>query len=72
MRKRRLARTVAASLWGVADESTARLMSAFYRNLKAGLSKDEALRLAQITLMRDPKTAHPFHWAAFQIIGDWR
>jgi CHAT domain-containing protein len=66
------ARTVVASLWSVADESTARLMKVFYGYLKAGGAKDEALRAAQITLLQDPRTAHPFHWAAFQVIGDWK
>ena len=40
-----------ASLWEVADESTALLMGAFYKNLKM-LPKAEALRQAQLTLMR--------------------
>lgn len=66
------ARTVLASLWSVADESTARLMMEFYGHLKTGETKDEALRSAQVALMRDPKTAHPFHWAAFQVVGDWK
>ncbi len=66
------ARTVLASLWQVSDESTARLMSSFYRHLAAGRSKDAALQAAQRELIADPVTAHPHHWAAFQLIGDWR
>jgi CHAT domain-containing protein/Tfp pilus assembly protein PilF len=66
------ARTVLASLWEVNDASTARLMEAFYRHLAAGRSKDVALQLAQRELLRDPATAHPHHWAAFQLSGDWR
>ncbi|MCA1562780.1 MAG: CHAT domain-containing protein [Acidobacteria bacterium] len=66
------ARSVAASLWSVADESTATLMTKFYTALKAGKSKDEALRSAQLAVLRDKRTASPFYWAAFQLYGDWR
>jgi CHAT domain-containing protein len=64
------ARSIVASLWSVADESTPELMKRFYSYLKAGRTKDEALRSAQIDLIRGRYT--PFHWAAFQVIGDWR
>jgi CHAT domain-containing protein len=49
-------------------------MKRFYRHLKAGLGKDEAPRAAQIEMLHGstPGTSHPFHWAAFQLIGDWR
>jgi CHAT domain-containing protein/Tfp pilus assembly protein PilF len=51
------ARTVLASLWNVADRSTADLMKRFYRHLKRGADKDEALRLAQIDLIRGRSSA---------------
>ena len=41
-----------ASLWSVTDRSTAELMKRFYGHLKAGMSKDEALRAAQIELIQ--------------------
>ncbi|MEA2602006.1 MAG: hypothetical protein QOF89_2998 [Acidobacteriota bacterium] len=66
------ARSVLASLWGVSDRSTARFMASFYGHLRAGQSKDEALRAAQIDQIRTKAGAHPFHWAAFQLTGDWR
>ncbi len=79
------ARTVAASLWPVADDSTAELMIRFYRHLLAGEPKDEALRVAQMELIAGPITfvnadgetvtrdfSAPYHWAAFQLIGDWQ
>jgi CHAT domain-containing protein len=67
------ARSVLASLWSVADDSTAELMRRFYTYLKQGKSKDEALRLAQVDLIHGPEaTSHPYHWAAFQLSGDWR
>ena len=66
------ARSVLASLWRVADDSTADLMVRFYGHLKAGLSKDEALRRAQRDTIAQPRTSAPFHWAAFILSGDWR
>ena len=39
--------TVIASLWSVNDDATAVLMAAFYRHLRAGESKVQALRAAQ-------------------------
>ena len=67
------ARSVLASLWGVADRSTARFMQSFYGHLHSGKSKDEALRAAQIDHIREKAgPSHPFHWAAFQLTGDWQ
>ena len=65
------ARSVLSSQWSVADASTSLLMRHFYRALRSH-SKDEALRRAQIALIRDPRYTLPFHWAAFQLSGDWK
>lgn len=64
------ARTVVASLWPVEDEVTARLMREFYLRLARGEPAGEALRAARERLRRDPRTAHPFHWAGFVITGE--
>jgi CHAT domain-containing protein len=67
------ARSVLASLWGVADDSTARFMKHFYSYLHSGKTKDEALRAAQIDQIRErSRLSHPFHWAAFELFGDWQ
>jgi CHAT domain-containing protein len=48
-------------------------MRRFYTRLAAGQPKDEALRAAQLeTLRSGGVAAHPRHWAAFQLYGDWR
>jgi len=57
--------------WQASDESTGPLMSAFYANL-AGKSKADALRLAQKTIREDGKHSHPYYWAPFILVGDWR
>jgi CHAT domain-containing protein/Tfp pilus assembly protein PilF len=65
--------TVLVSLWSVSDLSTATLMGEFYRNLiKEKLSKTDALRKAQLNMLGNEKFAHPFYWAPFVIVGDWR
>ena len=66
------ARSVLASLWAISDRSTAVLMKRFYGQVVAGRSLDEALRAAQVHLIRTPGLSHPFRWAAFQLSGDWR
>jgi CHAT domain-containing protein/tetratricopeptide (TPR) repeat protein len=64
------ARSTLASLWLVDDESTASLMSEFYQGLKNGLTKAEALRHAQLTLLQG-RYNHPRFWAAFVLLGNW-
>jgi len=79
------ARSVLASLWSVADESTAVLMGRFYGYLAHGEPSAEALRRAQVDLLCGaatrpgesagesmPDAAHPYFWAGFQLVGDWR
>jgi CHAT domain-containing protein len=66
------ARSVLASLWEVSDASTAELMRRFYGYLRGGAAKAEALRRAQLALLRRPATSAPYFWAAFQLTGDWR
>jgi len=65
--------TVMVSLWSVSDVSTSTLMREFYRNLvKEKLSKTDALRNAQLSMLGNEKSAHPFYWAPFVLVGDWR
>lgn len=65
-------RSMVASLWKVEDNATRDLMVAFYKNLKQGQSKAAALQGAQVALLKQDKYAHPFFWAPFILIGDWR
>lgn len=65
------ARGVVVSLWPVGDVSTSRLMEKFYAGLRAD-SAQQALRAAQLDLLRSADHTHPFFWAAFNIEGDWR
>jgi pentatricopeptide repeat protein len=101
------ATAVLASLWTVSDLSTAKLVREFYRlRYSEGKDKAEALRGAQLAVMRDaaaqaaaagspaPRAggeqeragaltgnaprwdgkgySHPYYWAHFIVIGNWR
>jgi CHAT domain-containing protein len=83
------ARTTVTSLWKVPDVATQLLMQRFYENLwDKGMGKLEALRQAQLWLMREggqrgvmlpeesreteSKHLPPYFWAAFVLSGDWR
>jgi CHAT domain-containing protein len=63
--------SVLASLWNVDDAATSELMRVFYDNLTT-MKKADALRAAQRALLQNPDTAHPYYWAPFMLIGDWR
>jgi CHAT domain-containing protein/tetratricopeptide (TPR) repeat protein len=62
-------RSVGASLWRVDDVSTARLMGVFYRGYALGVPKGEALRRAQVALLRDRQYADPYYWSCFVLMG---
>lgn len=64
--------SVVVSLWGVNDLATAELMKAFYRNLKQGAAKDEALRQAKLSLIKGKRNTwrHPYFWAPFVLTGE--
>jgi CHAT domain-containing protein len=81
--------SVVASLWKVDDQTTSQLMQQFYANLWEGrMSKIEALRQAQITVLKEGQTRGirpldkhpesgdgtlpPYYWGAFVLSGGWR
>ena len=66
------ARSIVVSLWSVQDDSTSALMVAFYTELIKGAAKDVALQRAMDSIREDPRWRHPFHWAPFMLVGDWR
>lgn len=66
------AETQVTSLWKVADEATKDLMVDYYQRLLNGEGRSEALRNAQLSMMKSKDRSHPYYWAAFVPIGDWR
>jgi CHAT domain-containing protein len=62
--------SIITTLWKVNDRASYELMREFYRNLKAGRDKAEALRQAQLTTLE--RYPHPYYWAAYQLTGEAR
>ena len=68
------ARSTLLSLWKVDDAATAAFMTSFYKRLKAGEGRSDALAAVQKEFKEGPIPAwqHPYYWAAWQLVGDWR
>jgi CHAT domain-containing protein/Tfp pilus assembly protein PilF len=64
---------VVSSVWNVDDRASALLMSRFYDAMRTKrLAPAAALRVAQLSLMNDPRWSHPHYWAAFGLQGEWK
>jgi CHAT domain-containing protein/tetratricopeptide (TPR) repeat protein len=64
---------VVASLWQVDDAATADLMREFYAAmLTEGKRPAEALRAAQVRMLKQTQWPSPYYWAAFTLQGEWR
>ncbi|MGK7900365.1 MAG: CHAT domain-containing protein [Hormoscilla sp.] len=66
------ARSTIATLWQVNDASSAVLMAEFYNQLsEAGVTKAEALRRAQLSILQQGRYSDPYYWAPFVLVGNW-
>ena len=66
------ARSTLATLWSVNDLATTKLMSEFYHELSyKQLTKADAVRQAQISLLHSRGYEHPFYWASYVLLGNW-
>lgn len=65
------AQSTVASLWLVNDNSQAIFMESFYKALKNGKGKAEALREAQLFLLQNPMYRSPFFWGSGILVGNW-
>ena len=66
------AKSVLGTLWPVDDRAASAVMEGFYTGLQSGqLSKAQALREAQLAVMKNKDFAQPFFWAPFVLIGNW-
>lgn len=59
------------SLWQVADEATAELMTDFYQRMlgEEGSTTSEQLRATKLRLIQDGRFGHPRYWSAFILLG---
>ncbi|MEA5627495.1 CHAT domain-containing protein, partial [Nostoc sp. UHCC 0251] len=61
-----------ASLWDLDDEASVPFIKEFYQHLgQPNVSRAEALRLAQQSLLKNPKYDHPRYWAPYVLVGSW-
>jgi CHAT domain-containing protein len=65
------AETLVMSLWPVSDYQTRELMRQYYRGLRQGRGRGDALRHVQLDMLREGKRRHPFYWASFIQSGEW-
>lgn len=68
------ARTVVSALWPVSDKTTAEMMGQLYgRSGKPLSERIRQMQLSQIRKLRKEGLAdHPYNWAGFVALGDWR
>jgi CHAT domain-containing protein len=66
------ARSTLATLWSIQDQSTADFMTEFYQAInQPNVSKAQALRQAQLSLLHSPQYQNPYYWAPFVLVGNW-
>ncbi len=64
--------SIIMTLNAIEDNSARIIMLAYYKNLEAGMEKDEALRQAKLKYLETilPSKSHPKYWAGIISIGD--
>lgn len=67
-------RSVLVSHWQVDSVATTRLMTRTFGHVGTASRRHiaAALQRAQLDLLRDAETAHPYFWAAFTLVGEGR
>ena len=63
------AKSVLMSLWSVSETASVNLVESFFKHLKEGKNKLEALKLARDEI-RKAGYDHPFYWAPFILVGE--
>lgn len=67
------AQSALGTLWPVADKAAMSLMKIFYQGLnQPEIGKIKALQQAQQAIKHDPEFEHPFFWAPFILVGNWK
>ncbi len=63
--------SVVMSLWDIDEQSTAEIIRLFYKNLRAGMEKSNALAAAQRAYLASThgELRHPFYWSGLVLMG---
>ena len=66
------ARSLLVSHWPVESNAAAQLTTGMFERIKENplMGKAKALQKSMMKLASDPKTAHPFFWAPFVVVGE--
>jgi len=64
--------SVVMSLWEIEDRAGTEIIKDFYKQLKRGLPKSEALRKARLNYLKntDMFRSHPYFWSSLVIYGN--
>lgn len=66
------ARSAVATLWFINDQAASTLVTEFYSQLKENaVTKAQAIKNAQIHLIKNTPYQHPYFWSPFLLIGNW-
>jgi CHAT domain-containing protein len=60
---------VVATRWQIDSAAAVPMMDAFYSGLARGRTVPQALTAARQSMARDPRTSHPYYWAAWYASG---
>ena len=64
--------SVVMSMWEIEDRSGTEIVEMFYKNLKKGYSKSDALKKARIAYLKnaDQLRSHPYFWSSLVVYGN--
>ena len=62
------ARSVLVSLWDVASKEAVEYMEIFYKHVKDGKNRTDAMKLARKEIKS--RYPHPFYWSVFVLYGE--
>ena len=60
------------SLWKIDEKTSATIIEEFYENLAEGMAKNEAIREAKLTYLKeaDEELRNPYYWSGLVLYGD--
>ena len=65
--------SIVMSLWQIPDKESKKIMISFYKHLKRGERKNEALKNAKLDYLsttKDKNLRHPYYWSGFVLNGN--